>query len=38
MGQAIQFRTAMSQPIATTNGTVHTMQLSLIVEEFEEFI
>lgn len=28
----------MSQPIATTNGTVHTMQLSLIVEEFEEFI
>ena len=38
MGQAINFRTAMSQPIATTNGTVHTMQLCLIVEEFEEFI
>ena len=38
MGQAISFRTAMSQPIATTSGTVHTMQLCLIVEEFEEFI
>ena len=38
MGQAINFRTVMSQPIATTNTTVHTMQLSLIVEEFEEFI
>ena len=37
MGQAIAFRTAMSQPIATTNTAVHTMQLCLIVEEFEEF-
>ena len=38
MGQAITFRTAMSQPIATTNGAVHTMQLSLIAEEWEEFL
>ena len=38
MGQAIQFRKVMSQPIATENAVVHTLQLRLIVEEFEEFI
>ncbi len=38
LGQAIKFREAMSQPIATENAAVHTLQLSLIVEEFEEFI
>ena len=38
MGQAIQFRKVMSQPIATENAAVHTLQLNLIVEEFEEFI
>ena len=38
MGQAIQFRKVMSQPIATENAAVHTLQLKLIVEEFEEFI
>ena len=37
MGQAIQFRKVMSQPIATENAAVHTLQLKLIVEEFEEF-
>ena len=37
MGQAIKFRTVMSQPVATTDTTVHTMQLSLMVEEIEEF-
>ena len=38
MGQAIQFRKVMSQPIATDNAVVHILQLKLIVEEFEEFI
>ena len=38
LGQAIKFREAMSQPIATENAAVHTLQLNLIVEEFEEFI
>ena len=38
MGQAIQFRKVMSQPIATENAAVRTLQLNLIVEEFEEFI
>ena len=38
MGQAIQFRKVMSQPIATENAAVHILQLKLIVEEFEEFI
>ena len=38
MGQAIQFRKVMSQPIATENAVVHILQLKLIVEEFEEFI
>ena len=38
MGQAIKCRPVMSQPVATTDTTVHTMQLSLIVEEIEEFI
>ena len=38
MGQAIQFRKVMSQPIATENAAVHILQLNLIVEEFEEFI
>ena len=28
----------MSQPIGTTNGAVHTMQLSLIAEEYFEFL
>ena len=37
MGQAIQFRKVMSQPIATENAAVHTLQLKLIEEEFEEF-
>jgi len=37
-GQAIKFRKLMSQPIATENAAVHTLQLNLIVEEFEEFI
>ena len=38
MGQAIQFRKVMSQPIATDNTRVQTMQLSLIVEESAEFL
>ena len=38
LGQAITFRKVMSQPIATKNAAVHTLQLNLIVEEFEEFI
>ena len=38
LGQAIKFREAMSQPIATESAAVRTLQLNLIVEEFEEFI
>ena len=38
LGQAINFRTVMSQPIATTDAAIHGLQLRLIVEEFEEFI
>ncbi len=37
-GQAVQFRKVMDQPIATTDDETLTMQLNLIVEEFEEFI
>ena len=38
MGQAIKFRTVMAQPVATTSAAVHTMQLSLIAEEYFELI
>lgn len=35
--QAIQFRVAMSQPLATPDETVHELQVGLITEEFNEF-
>ena len=38
LGQAIKFREAMSQPIATESAAVHSMQQRLITEEFGEFM
>ena len=35
--QAIEFRMAMGQPLATTDERVHELQFDLIKEEFEEF-
>jgi len=35
--QALQFRVAMGQPVATTDELVHELQHSLIREEWDEF-
>lgn len=38
LSQAISFRTAMEQPINTTDESVHELQVTLITEEYNEFI
>lgn len=38
LSQAISFRTAMEQPINTTDENVHELQVTLITEEYNEFI
>jgi predicted HAD superfamily Cof-like phosphohydrolase len=36
--EAMRFRKAMGQPIATTNENVHELQVTLIKEEYDEFL
>lgn len=38
LGQALQFRVAMSQPIGVYSPSVLNSQLGLVAEEFDEFL